>query len=254
MEKIAEICCGSFEDAKQAALGGAKRIELNSALFMGGLTPSIGTLKLVKEQCHLDVVAMVRPRGAGFCYSELEYETMLEDCRILLENGADGIAFGFLNPDCSVDVGRTKEFTALIHSYRKVAVFHRAFDCVENPYASIEQVIDAKVDRVLTSGLREKAWDGIPVIAGLQKRYGSAIQLLAGSGIHAGNAAKIMEQTGISQVHSSCKDWHVDPTTKGNHVSYAYACGKFESSYDVVSRVLVQKLVRVVERQYEHYK
>ena len=66
----AEICCGSFYDAKQAALGGAKRVELNSALMLGGLTPTISTLCLVKEQFPtLKVIAMVRPRGAAFCYT-----------------------------------------------------------------------------------------------------------------------------------------------------------------------------------------
>ena len=68
---VVEICCGSFYDAKQAALGGAERIELNSGLMLGGLTPTISTLCLVKEQFpKLKVVAMVRPRGAGFCYTE----------------------------------------------------------------------------------------------------------------------------------------------------------------------------------------
>lgn len=246
MENIVEICCGSLGDAKQAYAGGAKRIELNSALFMGGLTPSIGTLKLVKEQCNLEVMAMVRPRGAGFCYSNSEYEVMKEDCRMLLEQGADGIVFGFLKPDYSIDVKRTKEFTEFIHSCGKTAVFHRAFDCVEDPYDAMAQLIEAKVDRVLTSGLQEKAWDGIPVIAQLQKQYGDKIEILAGSGINAENAVELLKQTGISQVHSSCKAWEEDTTTKGNAVSYAYAAGKLERSYDIVSGSLVKKIVQVV--------
>lgn len=246
MDKIVEICCGSFEDAKQAFLGGAKRIELNSALFMGGLTPSIGTLKLTKEQCDLQVVAMVRPRGAGFCYSECEYETMLTDCRMLLEQGADGIAFGFLNEDSTIDVERTKEFTDVIKSYGKEAVFHRAFDCVKDPYAAMELLIALKIDRVLTSGLRAKAEEGIEVIAELQKRYGDSIQILAGGGVNAENANQIMEQTGIYQVHSSCKDWKTDVTTKGQYVSYAYAEGEHQSSYDAVSREMVEKLAQAV--------
>ena len=66
MEKIVEICCGSYEDALAAYRGGAKRIELNSALYLGGLTPSVGTLLLTKKHTDLNVVAMVRPRAAGF--------------------------------------------------------------------------------------------------------------------------------------------------------------------------------------------
>ena len=60
-----EICCGSYYDARQAEAGGAKRIELNSALHMGGLTPSVATLRLIKEHTKLSVMTMIRPRGAG---------------------------------------------------------------------------------------------------------------------------------------------------------------------------------------------
>ena len=96
-EPIIEICCGSYYDALQAACGGAKRIELNSALMLGGLTPSIATLKLVKQNIpDLKVITMVRPRGAGFCYSQEEFAVMEAECYELLEAGADGIAFACL--------------------------------------------------------------------------------------------------------------------------------------------------------------
>ena len=90
MERIIEICCGSYEDALNAYHGGAKRIELNNALHLGGLTPSLATLKLTKKNTNLKVITMVRPRGAGFCYNEIEFEVMKEDAKSLLENGADG--------------------------------------------------------------------------------------------------------------------------------------------------------------------
>ena len=96
MKGLLEICCGSFEDVKTAWQNGADRVELNSALYLGGLTPSTANLICAKEQCSIPIVTMVRPRGGGFCYSQDEYETMLLDARILLEHGADGIAFGFL--------------------------------------------------------------------------------------------------------------------------------------------------------------
>ena len=87
MERIIEICCGSYEDALNAYHGGAKRIELNNALHLGGLTPSLATLKLTKKNTNLKVITMVRPRGAGFCYNEIEFEVMKEDAKSLLENG-----------------------------------------------------------------------------------------------------------------------------------------------------------------------
>ena len=99
-----EICCGSYEDALNAYYGGAKRIELNSALHLGGLTPSIGSLKLTKNTTNLKVICMVRPRGAGFCYTDIEFKQMMIEAKDLLENGADGIAFGFLLKNHEIDI------------------------------------------------------------------------------------------------------------------------------------------------------
>ena len=199
MERIIEICCGSYEDALNAYHGGAKRIELNNALHLGGLTPSLATLKLTKKNTNLKVITMVRPRGAGFCYNEIEFEVMKEDAKSLLENGADGIAFGCLNKD-----------------------------------------------RILTSGLKPKAIDGKDLIKNLQEKYGSQIEILAGSGMNASNAKEMMKYTGINQVHSSCKDWVNDATTHRHEVSYAYAPVPHENDYDVVSKELVEKIVKSI--------
>ena len=73
MAVLYEVCCGSADDALQAAAGGADRVELNSALFLGGLTPSLGALQVTKERSDVRVICMVRPREGGFCYSETEY-------------------------------------------------------------------------------------------------------------------------------------------------------------------------------------
>ena len=151
---IFEVCAGSVQDCINAELGGADRVELNSALYLGGLTPSLAMLKLVKEKTSLKVICMNRPRAAGFCYDDVEIETMFKDAEILLENGADGISFGFLNPDATINITHTKKMVELIHRYRKKAVFHRAFDCVSDPYVAIQQLIDCGVDRILTSGLQ----------------------------------------------------------------------------------------------------
>lgn len=241
MAKI-EICCGSYEDALAAYKGGAKRIELNQALHLGGLTPDVSALMLAKKNTDLEIVCMVRPRAAGFCYTDNEYEAMLIDLKLLLDNGADGIAFGFLTEDFEVDKTRTKEFIDIIHSYGKTAVYHRAFDCTKDPYSAIETLIELGADRILTSGQKAKAMDGKDLIKDLQIKYGDKIELLAGSGMNATNAKEMMEYTGISQVHSSCKSWREDVTTKYNEVTYGYS-EDFPMSYDVVSEELVKKLV-----------
>ncbi len=242
---MVEICCGSFYDALMAYKGGAKRIELNSGLNLGGLTPSIGTLEIVKEKCNgIKIVSMVRPRGAGFCYCDEDFYVMERDCKELLKNGSDGIVFGCLNSDFTLDIYKNEKLIDLIHQYNGEAVFHRAFDCVQNPYETIEKLIDMGVDRILTSGLKEKAYDGRFLIKELQQKYGDDIEILAGSGINSNNAKEIMEFTGISQVHSSCKEWICDNTTKSENVSYSFGVGEYEMCYDAVSEKLVSELLK----------
>ncbi|MGL5436457.1 MAG: copper homeostasis protein CutC [Lachnospiraceae bacterium] len=244
MKPTIEICCGSYYDAKQAALGGARQIELNSALMLGGLTPSVDTLTMVKTDFPvLKVIAMVRPRGAGFCYSEEDFTVMAAECRTLVTNGADGIAFGCLKEDASFDMEKIKQMMDIIKGMGKEAVIHRAFDCSADPFAAAEQLIAVGVDRILTSGLKPKAIDGHEVLKELHHRYGSEIQILAGSGVNVSNARTLMDLTGLTRIHSSCKDWKTDPTTVQNEVSYSIASGDQELCYDVVSAALVEELI-----------
>lgn len=236
-----EVCAGSVQDCINAQLGGADRVELNSALHLGGLTPSLAMLKLVKEKTSLKVICMDRPRAAGFCYDDVEIETMFEDAKILLENGADGISFGFLNSDATINVTETKKMVELIHQYQKEAVFHRAFDCVDDPMHAIKQLIDCGVDRILTSGLQPTAMQGASVLEKLQSAFGDQIELLAGSGINANNIRALKEQTGLHQFHGSCKEWCKDPTTTVGNVSYAY---HESDDYDCVSLKKVRSIVQ----------
>ena len=175
-----EICCGGYADALAAQRGGAQRVELNSALHLGGLTPSLGALALVKERTSLKVVAMVRPRGGGFLYDDEEFAQMLRDAELLLREGADGLAFGFLRVadavpeqreallgrNIVIDLARTRELAQLVHSFgaEKTAVFHRAFDCASDLFGSLALLREAGIDRVLTSGGAATAWEGREVL------------------------------------------------------------------------------------------
>jgi len=248
VNKIVEICCGSYYDCIQAYKGKADRVELNSALHMGGLTPSIANLILAKKNTDLKVICMSRPRGAGFYYNKEYFEILLLDIKMMLEYGADGIAFGCLEESGNINVSQTKEVVDTIKSYgkEKEVVFHRAFDCVNNPFKSVENLIGLGVDRILTSGLEPKAEQGMELLKNLQKNYGSEIEILAGSGINTENARKIMDYTGITQIHSSCKSWLKDKTTTKNHVSYAYANDDF--SYDAVDSRIVEELVKIIHQ------
>lgn len=249
MKPIIEVCCGSVEDVINAQANGAHRVELNSALFLGGLTPTLGTLAKVLEKTEIQVIVMIRCRGAGFTYSMNEIENMYLDAQLLLEKGADGIAFGALTENHSIDIDTTRRFIELTHRYGKEFVFHRAIDCVNDVETAIRQLIDLKVDRILTSGGQAKVVDALNTLSDLQNRYGKRIEILLGGGVHANNAARIIEATQCIQLHSSCKGWTFDPTTRGEHVSYAY--GDHESHFDQVDPHLVKQLVIMAENAYD---
>ena len=190
---------------------------------------------------------MVRVRAAGFSYEKEDVEIMFEDAKILLEHGADGIAFGFLNEDGTICEEDTKRMIDLIHSYNKEAVFHRAFDVTPDAFEAIETLIDLGADRVLTSGQKSKAMEGIDLIKVLNNQYGEKIQILPGSGMNAENAKMMMNYTGVYQVHSSCKNYKTDTTTTKNGVSYSYLESPHENDYDVVDVELVTKLVNSIK-------
>lgn len=243
MKSTVEICTGSYADCMAAFHSGAERVELNSALSVGGLTASVAVLRRVKKETTLKVICMVRPRAGGFCYDEAETKIMMEEARLLLENGADGIAFGFLHADGTVHRERTLQMSELIHSFGKEAVFHRAFDVTKDPFQAMEVLLSCKIDRLLTSGQRAKAMQGAELIAQLQDRFGDRIEILAGSGVNAQNAGELLARTGIRQVHSSCKGYRLDPTTASEHVSYAYLDDAHAMEYDVVEETLVRALI-----------
>jgi copper homeostasis protein len=102
-----EICCGSLEDAVEAEAGGADRVELCSALFLGGLTPSFGALVEAKARLAIPVIFMARPRGGGFCYTAVEMAAMERDAEMAVAQGADGVVFGILEADGRIDLARS---------------------------------------------------------------------------------------------------------------------------------------------------
>lgn len=247
---LLEVCCGSAKDVLAAERGGADRVELNSALSLGGLTPDLGNLILCREKTAIPVIAMLRPRAGGFCYSELEYQTMLRSAEALLAAGADGLAFGFLTGDREVDRGRTRELVSLIHSHGKEAVFHRAFDCVRNLPEAAEILVEAGVDRVLTSGGESTAILGKDCLSKLLENYGLRLEILAGSGVRSENVTELLN-AGICQVHSSCRGYGEDKTARGNGVSFSCEGTPQWYHYEAVSEETVRNLKQKI-RQWEH--
>lgn len=209
-----EICCGSLEDCKTAQRMGADCIELVSAHLLGGLTPSAGLLYQVKAQVGLPVSAIIRPRGAGFCYSDDDFAVMCHDAQEFARMGADGIVFGFLQQDGSLDEERCARF--MEHIGGCTPVFHRAIDVAANLHSTVERLIRLGVKRILTSGGKENALMGAQVIRELVQSYGQRIQILAGGGIRAGNVAQVVAQTGVKRVHFGGTHYCADGSTQGN--------------------------------------
>ena len=200
-----EICCGSIEDVYTAHRLNVDRIELNNALELGGLTPSLATLIEAKKATHLPLCCMVRPRPAGFIYTDKEYETMLLEAKILLDNGADGIVFGFLKKDRKIDTERTLEMVKLIKSYGKEAIFHKAFDECEDLKEALKTLIACGIDRVLTGGGKVSIEEGSRLLGELQLKYGDKIQILPGGGVREDNVQEIIRNSKCTQIHMTAK-------------------------------------------------
>lgn len=204
MKITKEICVGSIEDCIQIQGLMVDRIELNCALELGGLTPSVCLLRAAK-QMGFKCCCMVRPRKGGFIYTSSQIEMMFEEARLLLENHSDGIVFGFLSSNHQIDKENTLKMVDLIHSYGKEAIFHKAFDACLDLERAIEDLISCKVDRILTQGGMKPIEENLEVLAHLQRNYGQEIEILMGGGVKSDNVKRLIEMTKISQVHFTGK-------------------------------------------------
>lgn len=196
-----EICCGTASDASIAVQHGADRIELNSALELGGLTPSVGCMAATRSLVSVPVLVMIRPRAGDFCYDEFDWRTAVVDAKALIHNGADGLVFGFLTPNHQIDVDRAKAMLDLAKG--RDCVFHRAFDYTPDWKKAIDTLINLGIRRVLTSGQRSCAAEGADRLAEMVSYAGDAIEILPGGGIRPDNVQSILQATGCRQVHLS---------------------------------------------------
>jgi copper homeostasis protein len=238
---LLEICCGSIDDAIEAEKGGADRVELCSALFLGGLTPSLGTIQEAKRRLKIPVMVMVRPRGGGFCYTEAEMTTMERDAEAAIENGADGVVFGILQSDGRIDLARCMRIRQLIGN--RQAVFHRAFDVTPDPFEALEQLVDLGIMRILTSGQKDSVPEGAGLIKELVERAGERIQILPGGGIQAWNLEEMIERTGCRQVHLTATKTASDSSTQARpEITFGGALHPPENRYLMTDAKLVRAL------------
>ncbi|BCG09070.1 copper homeostasis protein CutC [Buttiauxella agrestis] len=196
---LLEICCYGIDCAVTAQQAGADRIELCAAPKEGGLTPSAGVLRKVKERVSIPVHPIIRPRGGDFCYTDAEFDTMLEDIAFVRELGYPGLVIGMLDGEGHIDMPRMKR--VMDQAQGMAVTFHRAFDMCHNPHQALEQLTDLGVARILTSGQQQNAETGLSLLREL-KQHSRAPIIMAGAGVRLSNLKKFVE-AGIDEMHSS---------------------------------------------------
>lgn len=198
-----EVCAYSLESCLAAQEAGADRVELCAAMYDGGTTPSPGTIRLARELLNIELYVMIRPRGGDFLYTELEYRQMKADLLFAKSCGADGVVIGLLDENGRVDVARTRVLVELAAPMK--VTFHRAFDMTVDYHRALEDVIRAGCYRILTSGQRNTAVEGMEVLRELVRENAGRIRIMAGSGVGSGNALSLAA-TGIDALHLSGKN------------------------------------------------
>jgi copper homeostasis protein len=197
---LLEITVESLGAAEAAERGGADRIELCSELAVGGLTPGHVLLQRVRENIRIPIFAMIRPRAGDFVYSETEFAQMKEEIFAAKSAGASAIVLGLLTKRRGVNVERTAELVKMASPLP--VTFHRAFDQCADQSAALEDVVKTGATRVLTSGGKNSAREGVERLAVLIKAAGERLTIVPGSGITAQNVAELAHATGAREFHA----------------------------------------------------
>lgn len=202
-----EIAVTSVAGALVARDNGADRVELCSALELGGVTPSQGLVEATLST-GVPVHALVRVRPGNFVYDRDEVATMVAEVRALAAAGVAGVVIGALTSDGALDHATVALLadTARAHSPLGGAIgvtLHRAIDQAADPVAVVEALASLGVSRVLTSGAAASAGDGVAMLARLVSAAGT-VQVMAGGGVTV-EAIPSIVAAGVAAVHLSAK-------------------------------------------------
>lgn len=206
---LLEIVVYNIESALRAQEGGADRIELCDNPGEGGTTPSYGTIEVVRQNVSMDVYVMIRPRGGDFLYSSYEFYTMKRDISQCQRLSVDGVVFGILNSDGTLDKKRCKELIARARPLKVTC--HRAFDMTRDPFEALEDCIEIGFDRILTAGQRAVAGDGAELISELIRKAEGRIAIMPGSGVNENTVESILRKSGANEIHFSATGFRDSP-------------------------------------------
>ena len=198
-----EICCGSLQSALNAQEAGANRVELCSALSLGGLTPSYGFIELARKRLKIDVNVLIRPRQGDFLYDSDEVAVMIRDITACAQMGVNGVVIGALDPFGNVDADACRAMVAVAKHHGMSVTFHRAIDRACNIMAALEDVISLGADRVLSSGGKPTSLEGVETLARMNAAAAGRIIIMPGGGVNAGNIGEILKGSGAEEIHFS---------------------------------------------------
>jgi copper homeostasis protein len=242
-----EICVDTVESAILAQDAGADRIELCSSLLEGGITPGTGTISSARKNLTIALNVIIRPRGGDFLYNNIDYEIMKKDIDICGECGADGIVTGILKPDGDIDIERT--YKLIEHARPMSVTFHRAFDMCNDPLKGLEDVIATGADRLLTSGQKNKAEDGMELLLQLSKLADGRIIIMPGSGINESNILSIARETNAQEFHlTGRKTIYSEMIFKMLNISMGGSPSLSEFSRKVVDHDMIKRIINDLRR------
>lgn len=198
-----EVIAFSIESCSIIQKAGAHRIELCDNPGEGGTTPSYGMIKKARELASIELYTMIRPRGGDFLYNADEFNAMKEDIQLCKQLGCDGVVFGLLNADGTVDKARTATLVEL--AYPMGVTFHRAFDRTRDALEALDTLIELGCERVLTSGLHPNVTAGKNTLKQLVTAADQRIIIMPGSGVRHTNLAELARFTGAVELHTSAR-------------------------------------------------
>jgi copper homeostasis protein len=243
-----EVCANSVASAIAAQEGSAIRVELCDNLHEGGTTPSYGQIALARKLLKIKLYVLIRPRGGDFLYSDTEFEIMKADIRYCIETGCDGVVIGILNANGTVDKQRSRELVKMAREKGLGVTFHRAIDMCADMQQAMEDIIGIGCERILTSGGKSTAIEGVSMIAHLVEQAKGRIIIMPGAGVNESTVADVVNYTGATEVHSSARsDVKSKMEYRNDHILMGYG-ETDEYSFSVTDAGRVREIIKLANQ------
>lgn len=240
MSVLVEVCIDSIRSLSLAEHAGADRVELCSALRLGGLTPSDGYMQQAAQKARIPIYAIIRPREGDFVYASEEIEVMLQDIANARQAGCAGVVIGALTPSGQLDL---PAIDAMLAQAKGMGVtFHRAFDHCQDPHAALEAILARPtIERILTSGQATNAWQGKEALKQwVDATRHTSLAIMPGAGVTPDNAQAILTTTGAREIHLSARTEQVS-------VMQSHACASMGDGDDGSYPITDPERIRLVK-------